>query len=658
MTDQIKLSWTHIQGGEQKSHQVTSIPGNEQAHAPYNFVPLNADIATYPAQTPGLVDHSRFDDTRHSGTITATIESQTPIFIGSDKKGVFFNPQGTPVIPGSTLRGMLRQLVSTISYGKFTQFDTDRRLFTRPMADMDVEFRKWYNDQLVSRASENDFGEYTASAGYLYKEGHDYFITPAVKNGAGKQFQSVKKVDVQKNLGRPLRDFSYQSEPKGNGFFIASGPMAGKMRDWHIFAPDHHANPVPVPRDSIEDYKKDTKDASSARTGTAKQLDLLTWLKEGCNGVRFPNGIPIFYTVREGGYVSFGHTALFRIAFEKTLGDHVDEAHKNPSLIDVTENLFGRIEKSAKKDELPAFAGKVFIHDAILTGEQHQLAETELLLAGPRLTSFQHYLVQLKHNKNGKFHWDKDIFIRGTKLYWHQNVGTPVTGNGNQNMLTKITPLNSGSTFQFQLRFENLTDFELGALLTAIKLKEGLAHKIGMGKPYGYGSVKFKKIKLALLQPKQRYRTIFNEDNFNLGMEDQPFEEHATFTDSFQNSVFEAVGQNEKVQAKHFWELYRMRQLAALMTFSKDQQISDKYSYMGHPREYKDRKPLPLATEVGNNSATVAGRQPEQSHRQNTLPQSSNRSTPAPSSQSGPVDPFKFMKQMNSPKSRHKKKGR
>lgn len=43
--------------------------------------------------------------------------------------------------------------------------------------------------------------------------------------------------------------------------------------------------------------------------------------------------------------------------------------------------------------------------------------------------------------------------------------------------------------FSFEIRFENLRHWELGLLIYAVNLEPGMAHKLGMGKPLGFGSV-------------------------------------------------------------------------------------------------------------------------------------------------------------------------
>jgi CRISPR-associated protein (TIGR03986 family) len=66
-----------------------------------------------------------------------------------------------------------------------------------------------------------------------------------------------------------------------------------------------------------------------------------------------------------------------------------------------------------------------------------------------------------------------------------------------------------GAVFSGRIRFENLHPVDLGALLAALKLPDECAHKIGMGKPYGMGSIRIKP-KLTIMNRKNRYKNIFN----------------------------------------------------------------------------------------------------------------------------------------------------
>ena len=84
---------------------------NDPARAPYNFVPLNNVVVG----SNGSSDFSKFDG--QSGYIDIQIKSESPLFIRGSNK-LFVNKDNLPYIPGSSLRGMIKNLVNITSYGK------------------------------------------------------------------------------------------------------------------------------------------------------------------------------------------------------------------------------------------------------------------------------------------------------------------------------------------------------------------------------------------------------------------------------------------------------------------------------------------------------------------------------------------------------------
>jgi hypothetical protein len=62
----------------------------------------------------------------------------------------------------------------------------------------------------------------------------------------------------------------------------------------------------------------------------------------------------------------------------------------------------------------------------------------------------------------------------------------------------------AGVVFRGPVRFENLADEELGALLAALDLPKGAAHKLGMARPLGLGSIRIQAT-LRIQEPALRY---------------------------------------------------------------------------------------------------------------------------------------------------------
>ncbi|GEM_PF-116083 len=61
----------------------------------------------------------------------------------------------------------------------------------------------------------------------------------------------------------------------------------------------------------------------------------------------------------------------------------------------------------------------------------------------------------------------------------------------NENNRT-VEPLGKGNEFTFEVRFNNLREWELGLLLYSLELEDNMAHKLGMGKALGMGSARIK----------------------------------------------------------------------------------------------------------------------------------------------------------------------
>jgi len=92
-------------------------------------------------------------------------------------------------------------------------------------------------------------------------------------------------------------------------------------------------------------------------------------------------------------------------------------------------------------------------------------------------------------------------------------------------MFTRMQPIAEGNQFKFKIRFNNLTNIELGALISAIQLPEGCAHKLGMAKALGLGSVQLE-ANLKLEDPKTRYSRLFENGQWKIGSENEKNLEH------------------------------------------------------------------------------------------------------------------------------------
>ena len=85
---------------------------------------------------------------------------------------------------------------------------------------------------------------------------------------------------------------------------------------------------------------------------------------------------------------------------------------------------------------------------------------------------------------------DNSFDIPGRKFYVHHPYSVDgIDGETRTPNNRTIEPLAEGNEFVFDIDFENLRDWELGLLLYSLELEDSLAHKLGLGKPLGFGTV-------------------------------------------------------------------------------------------------------------------------------------------------------------------------
>ena len=562
-------------------------PRDIYSRAPYNFIPLNKTVVS----AEKIPEFDRYyTENRFTGYIDIEIEAKTPLYIrdalteeeykeklAKEKRNEtyinpdFFSPGGIPRIPGSSLRGMIRTMVEIMSFGKFGFFD-DARLYYRGLADVS-SLRKEYQRHMSSFDKNSKKTQYKMSAGFLHKKGFNYFITPA------KGFKQILKKEARQmveKIGEKYEDFKFYKI--NNGYIVVSGPMQNKKRDWFIDLPDANAQEFKIPEEDILNYKDD-------RNRSDKVPDLLKLSKDG---------VPCFYVRYKDSQgkdrISFGHTGMFRLAYEKTIGDHIAPELKNPNITDIAEAIFGN-EKT--------HSGRVFFEDAYLDGEPGDaLLETAIpkILSNPKPTCFQHYIEQkeenLKDYPKNLAHYNLVNPIRGYKLYWHRSgknwIETDQMNISNhQSQYTKITPVKAGAIFRGRIRFENLSEVELGALLFALDLPEGLAHKIGMGKPLGLGSVKITP-KLYISDRKQRYSEFLAEWT-GLKEEADKISEHKK---AFEHYVLNYI----KETKTSLWDIDRIQQLKIMLDWNNKPK-DEKTDYL-LLNKFRERKVLPKPVEV------------------------------------------------------------
>lgn len=508
--------------------------------APYNFVPL-AQTVVFPDWAEKISMDIPFKD-GISGTIDVSYTAQTPVFIGNGKADKNENlvenykaANGLYALPGSSLRGMLRNVIEIASFGKFSRID-DSILSHRDLLD------KKYT---------NIFRNKNINAGWLVNESGNWFLYPVnyhrVEDSLLEKIYRPKQPyskccepqDRRKTLnGNPVVYFEvgrtsgskYSLQSKASlvnqkffqgsvkGYTVLTGQPGSKKKDF-IFE-----EKTSKKFDSIDNIVRTFQGINEANPANQKKgYNLIEELKDFKKN-NYP-GIPVFYLAGANGKPeTLGLSQMFRLPYKNTLMEavlHSSELHGEEGRMDLPECIFGKIDN--KKTSL---RGRVQFEDAV--GENVSLDSlVTTILENPKPSFYPNYIEQNPSKGDYTTLMDDDVRLRGWKRYPVRDTTNPLVPENEQKqqqqkfmetsqrenpsdkkkknqdkLITQFAPMKKGSSFEGKIHFHNLRPEELGALLWAITWnnKKELSHSIGMGKPYGFGQIKAEIKSLSFLE--------------------------------------------------------------------------------------------------------------------------------------------------------------
>ncbi|MBU0567815.1 hypothetical protein KJ693_01310 [bacterium] len=426
---------------------------------PYNFVALGVAQRNAP-----IAFHHKF--TGNSGVIECSLQALTRIFIpsrlGGDVGGKFLgkdnrgNPRyhytyrefhhceedETPIIPGSSLKGMLRSVIEAMTDGCLSTFKGFYQKNRQP---------------------------------YDYSNNIDDFLPPGIKSD---------------NCSVPNSCLCYAC---------------------NLFGTMSHLNSIVIcRRGGFKTLDANLEEDEEGKQRAKYQRELGVFLASAQTEL---NMHPTDYGVKaERNLDTLGIKSgdiLLKINGQQVTASTYKDLLQNLAFVQAGQNM-----KSVLR-------GKVEITDARYESPKSIKYDSKLRRLKPLSTPNPNHVPFYSSDQT-------NLMIRGRKFYYHhpdyddvefENACCDNRNDRYQHLRQTVNPLLSGSCFSFKVYFNNLTDAELGLLLWALEIDdknigeaELLAHKIGMGKPLGLGSVKIKVARLELIDPKSRY-TDFEASN-------------------------------------------------------------------------------------------------------------------------------------------------
>lgn len=544
------------------------------ASASYNFVRLPSHVipaefydGNFEGVTKDVMDAYRDHVTQmgtHTGYIDLTITTETPLFIGGPSKQEdttpleFYGGQNNPTIPGSSLKGMVKEIFKIVTASSFRPYQRgtglgdfeDRYLYFRDIASAIKPLKEYYASRMMNPIK-NGAGLSTpkATPGFIIQTANnEYYAVPSV---AKKIYYEAEKELVAKQR-TPSIDWTHTYVN------VHVGAMRSKRTFMRITKPCNFDKRIPIPQSCIESYADDknrgTLDLLDKKTGKSGEA-----AKEYTHSTDVKFVVPCYFTEKDGVVEHFGHGRYYRIAYDLKISDHLPnslERHNNG--VDLCDSVFGYGDN---------WAGRVSFSDAHVQGTLKMCpSDYPHPLMGPNPTSFQLYLNQDVDDHNTYNHWGHEhASLRGYKMYWHQPLEkaknwTRTVEEKEIKGTRKIRPVDRGVTFTSRIHFERLSDVELGALLMSLNLdkysggQRRTYYKLGMGKSIGFGSIKLN-TEVTIFDNNSRYAALFENDAWNTGKSTTKSEEYVKAFTTYRDDV---IGADKPAYNAMLDDLYMM----------------------------------------------------------------------------------------------------
>lgn len=531
--------------------------------APYRFVPLNVRVV----RTEHADRLDRLHDTPLPGGLSATLDvewaAETPFLIGeeSETDPDEFGPMKLGddyVIPGASLRGMLRAVMEPACFARLCQINEDHRFALR---DFD---HPHYKSSLLQQSE--------IKAGWIRRQGETWWLRPCewrpitidslLNYTAGCSRDQWLVMDRRAKY-RHLRNPAGECPVADGDAFIVDWERArlpvrpGERNRWEVGGDGERRYIVPSGR-SVSATGKFARKVEYAFTAGNEADDVRidqaawnrflvvhcrrtrsrlepqgAWLEWQHHATRDDHWIPVFYigTPRHDDF-AMGLTRLFRLPARHSVGeirDRVPEhALRGDAIPDMVEALFGFVHEDDAYSDVPqqrslrsrirfGFA-RLISHDdppvtpamdVVMMGPRPSFAPFYLLreadwsgLNKALLAGRKRYPVRFASGDPGALDDIRARFRRSTM----DAKGRPIS-DGTRSSLRFLHGNGKDLVFRGQIRLHNVSPVELGAVIWALKLGElgtkKRRHALGRGKAFGCGQMRVRSIGLRVRPHRQ-----------------------------------------------------------------------------------------------------------------------------------------------------------
>jgi CRISPR-associated protein (TIGR03986 family) len=507
--------------------------------SPYNFVPAPTEAQVFTPDWADKVSHDVPFEDGESGEIEIEITAETPIFIrnGHAKPEenekptaefshyIYSNGQKQYFIPATSLKGMVRNVLEIMSFSRLNKdLINDHRYAFRDLSGSTNQYMTRYKafeikagwmfedkegNWKIEKCEDLAFIEHIELKESFGLPFRDYYLNkdPNGKNAKDKyEDRKVKEISLTSTFSKFQKRISEDSpitlkmakkDPVGhNGRLVFTGQPSKRKEDLRDIDPAHKFrssgktrefvffdDPNPKELDVNKDQQKDFKFIYGHDDPNNLSPDWKYWREKLKKGEK----IPVFFSEDNSGILQhFGLSYMYKLPFKYKIS-HLEPLKTYSKSRDLTETLFGYAEKE------DAFKGRVmFGHGLAEKSSVKELKTVDAILGGPKASYFPYYLTQFQKDGKHFTYDDLNAVLRGFKRYPVKNKEEKSLIGDNTKVISHFNPLDKGAKFKLKVRFHNLKQAEIGALLSAITFhgySDQFYHSLGAAKPLGYGKV-------------------------------------------------------------------------------------------------------------------------------------------------------------------------
>ncbi|USD27238.1 TIGR03986 family CRISPR-associated RAMP protein [Pseudoalteromonas sp. SCSIO 43201] len=517
-------------------------------HAPYHFVPLSKWV--YMPEWAQLVSHDVPFQDGLSGSIEYTLTNKTPLCVGSQhhqqenqptKVLWHRNPHGQFVIPGTSLKGAIRNTLEISSFSKFKSID-DQRLSYRTISSGSEYLKEVSNSAKVEAGWIkycNKSSVWQLSLCNFAKVKHTD-LKPYCRVNIRNEMSAVEKyqalpittdIEFDTNTLKRSKDGTHTIK------HVGQGGTKGSMVFCNNRVVDELKGKPEYYEFSYCFYGKSQKVVSGAHINTLVDGCLSSHNEKQVQFLKMnphpEKGIPVFVLIdkKNQNIKALGLAKLPRMMYKHSFSELVDRKQKDASkalIFDMAECIFGTL-----REEGLSLKSRVSFTDAIC---QKKLTPTctKVILGSPKPSFLAAYLEQPLKDNYVDYN-SHNAELAGWKRYKSLNKfesNYNQKEHDNDRVLSEIELLPSDTQFNGRVVFHNLKPEELGAILWSLTYgeKSQCLHQIGHGKSLGAGACAIE-VEALSCNGEARMPTEFIE-RYVQTMERAYPSEHHTWSDS------------------------------------------------------------------------------------------------------------------------------